>query len=105
MEGNVIIDECLPITNEHSINSSQFGKYKKMTSKELKQKRKETGKVIESKRKEKGMTYYALAKKTGTRIDQVQNVESGKSNYGVDILNKICNGLGLKITVNDNNDD
>lgn len=53
------------------------------------------GERLRAFRVERGLSVYAVAKKGGLRIDQVQAVESGKSNYTVDIFLSYVSGCDL----------
>ena len=55
------------------------------------------GKVILKAKKNK--TSYRVCKETDLTSQQLHKMESGASNYTIDSLMKLCENLGLKVTV------
>lgn len=63
--------------------------------------RKEMGARLRERRLAKGLTAYRAAKDGGIDIKQVKAVETGATNYTIDILLGYCEGCGLKLSITD----
>ena len=62
-------------------------------------KREEIGLIIASNRKACGLTQKELSKLSGVTAQNITKIEHGRYNLSVDILEKVCAPLGLKIKV------
>lgn len=63
-----------------------------------KQNNMEIGKEIARLRKEKGLTIRELAEKTGVVFSAFPNIESGKTDIRIGTLERIANGLGVRVS-------
>lgn len=59
--------------------------------------REQVGKRIAQLRKEKGLTQEQLSAITGLDRANIAKIEKGKYNTGIDIIGKICDALGCRI--------
>ena len=59
--------------------------------------REEIGRRIAQLRKEKGLTQEQLSQKTGLDRANIAKIENGRYNTGIDIIGKICDALGCRI--------
>ena len=57
------------------------------------------GNEIRSARKAQGMTQLQLSKKVNCSNQVLSEIERGKCNPSIDLLNRICNELGLQIAL------
>lgn len=58
------------------------------------------GENIAEERKKRGMTLRELASASGVSFQNITKIENGKYNVSIDILDKLCKALGLKIDLN-----
>lgn len=56
------------------------------------------GKTIIRLRKEKGYSQEAFANEAGIDRRYMSDIENGKRNISIDILDRVCNKLGIKIS-------
>ena len=56
------------------------------------------GRTISRLRKEKGYSQEAFANEAGIDRRYMSDIENGKRNISVDILERVCNKLGIKIS-------
>lgn len=56
------------------------------------------GKTIIRLRKEKGYSQEAFANEAGIDRRYMSDIENGKRNISIDILERVCNKLGIKIS-------
>ena len=56
------------------------------------------GKTIIRLRKEKGYSQEAFANEAGIDRRYMSDIENGKRNLSIDILDRVCNKLGIKIS-------
>lgn len=56
------------------------------------------GKTIIRLRKEKGYSQEAFANEAGIDRRYMSDIENGKRNISIDILDRVCNKLGVKIS-------
>lgn len=56
------------------------------------------GRTIIRLRKEKGYSQEAFANEAGIDRRYMSDIENGKRNISIDILERICNKLGIKIS-------
>ena len=56
------------------------------------------GKTIIRLRKEKGYSQEAFANEAGIDRRYMSDIENGKRNISIDILERVCNKLGVKIS-------
>lgn len=59
--------------------------------------REEMGKKIAQLRKERGLTQDQLSQMTGLDRANIAKIENGRYNTGIDIIGKICDALGCRI--------
>ena len=59
--------------------------------------RKRIGQLIADARRKQGLTLRELAELSGVSYQNITKIENGKYNVSIDILNKLCATLGLKI--------
>lgn len=59
--------------------------------------REEIGKKIAQLRKEKGLTQEQMSQMTGLDRANIAKIENGRYNTGIDIIGKICDALGCRI--------
>lgn len=64
---------------------------------------KQISKFLKEFRLKKKLSMYRVSVNSGLTINQINRIESGKSGYTVESLNKICKGLGLKINIVEDN--
>ena len=57
------------------------------------------GQQIASHRRGKGLTVHQLAAQAGITAANLSNIEQGNYSAGVDIIQRICNALGAKLTI------
>lgn len=57
------------------------------------------GKRLVSARKSRGFTQVQLASKTGVSLRSIANYELGLSEPGIEIVKKLCEGLGISADV------
>lgn len=57
------------------------------------------GRRIAQIRKGKGLTQEQLAKLTGYDRTNIAKIENGRYNTGIDIIGKICDALGCRIDI------
>lgn len=55
------------------------------------------GALVAEARKKQGLTLRELAELSGVSYQNITKIENGKYNVSIDILNKLCATLGLKI--------
>ena len=58
----------------------------------------DVGKTIIRLRKEKGYSQEAFANEAGIDRRYMSDIENGKRNISIDILDRVCNKLGIKIS-------
>ena len=56
------------------------------------------GRTISRLRKEKGYSQEAFANEAGIDRRYMSDIENGKRNISIDILERVCNKLGIKIS-------
>ena len=56
------------------------------------------GRTISRLRKEKGYSQEAFANEAGIDRRYMSDIENGKRNISIDILDRVCNKLGIKIS-------
>lgn len=56
------------------------------------------GRTINRLRKEKGYSQEAFANEAGIDRRYMSDIENGKRNISIDILERVCNKLGVKIS-------
>ena len=56
------------------------------------------GRTISRLRKEKGYSQEAFANEAGIDRRYMSDIENGKRNISIDILDRVCNKLGVKIS-------
>lgn len=56
------------------------------------------GRTINRLRKEKGYSQEAFANEAGIDRRYMSDIENGKRNISIDILERVCNKLGIKIS-------
>lgn len=56
------------------------------------------GRTIVRLRKEKGCSQEAFANEAGIDRRYMSDIENGKRNISIDILDRVCNKLGIKIS-------
>lgn len=56
------------------------------------------GRTIIRLRKEKGYSQEAFANEAGIDRRYMSDIENGKRNISIDILDRVCNKLGIKIS-------
>ena len=56
------------------------------------------GRTIVRLRKEKGYSQEAFANEAGIDRRYMSDIENGKRNISIDILERVCNKLGIKIS-------
>ena len=56
------------------------------------------GKTIIRLRKEKGYSQEAFANEAGIDRRYMSDIENGKRNISIDILDRVCNKLGIRIS-------
>ena len=56
------------------------------------------GRTISRLRKEKGYSQEAFANEAGIDRRYMSDIENGKRNISIDILERVCNKLGVKIS-------
>lgn len=56
------------------------------------------GRTIVRLRKEKGYSQEAFANEAGIDRRYMSDIENGKRNISIDILDRVCNKLGIKIS-------
>ena len=56
------------------------------------------GKTIIRLRKEKGYSQEAFANEAGIDRRYMSDIENGKRNISIDILDRVCNKLGMKVS-------
>lgn len=59
--------------------------------------REEIGKKIAQLRKEKGLTQEQMSQMTGLDRANIAKIENGRYNTGIDIIGRICDALGCRI--------
>lgn len=59
--------------------------------------RKRIGQLIADARRKQGLSIRELAEKCGVSYQNITKIENGRYNVSIDILNKLCATLGLKI--------
>ena len=59
--------------------------------------REQVGKRIAQLRKEKGLTQEQLSAMTGLDRANIAKIEKGRYNTGIDIIGKLCDALGCRI--------
>lgn len=59
----------------------------------------ELGQQLAAIRCSKGITVRGLAKQAGITAANLSNIEQGNYSAGVDIIQRICNALGAKLTI------
>ncbi|MFY8108305.1 MAG: helix-turn-helix domain-containing protein [Bacteroidia bacterium] len=60
----------------------------------------ELAEIIKNRREELGISQKDLAEMSAIHLRSISNLESGKSNPTLDVLNQITKILGLKIHIN-----
>lgn len=66
---------------------------------ETEQLRSDVAQIFKKKRLEEGITQTELAKKAHTDQKAISRIESGTTSVGVDLLQKVANALGTKISI------
>ena len=61
--------------------------------------RERIGQRIAQLRKEKGLSLRQLSEECGITYQNINKIENGKYNTGIDILGKIADALGAEITL------
>lgn len=56
------------------------------------------GRTISRLRREKGYSQEAFANEAGIDRRYMSDIENGKRNISIDILDRVCNKLGIKIS-------
>ena len=59
----------------------------------------EIGNRIAEIRKQRGLTQTELSEITGLKQVNISKIENGKYGVGIDILNRICNALNVKLKI------
>ena len=57
----------------------------------------EIGAQLQERRTALGITRYRLSKDTGIHYGYIQALEEGKRSMSIDMLNRLCEALGLEI--------
>ena len=57
------------------------------------------GRLIADARHNQGLTVRALAERSGVSYQNITKIENGRYNVSIDILDKLCRALGLKIVL------
>jgi transcriptional regulator with XRE-family HTH domain len=55
------------------------------------------GEVLQERRKKLGITRYRVSKDTGIHYGYLKDLEEGKRSMSIDMLNRLCEALGLEI--------
>ena len=58
---------------------------------------KKIGEVLQERRKKLGITRYRVSKDTGIHYGYLKDLEEGKRSMSIDMLNRLCEALGLEI--------
>lgn len=61
--------------------------------------REKIGCQIQDIRVQKGLTKYELAEMVGITHQNIDKIEQGRYNVGVDLLDRICKALGAEIKI------
>lgn len=61
--------------------------------------RQKIGSAIAIFRKKRGLTIRELADKCNVTYSNISKLENGSYNVSIDILSRICNALGVEITI------
>ena len=61
--------------------------------------RKEIGDAIAKARAERGLTVRSLAKLSGVTAANINRIENGNYNAGIDIISRICAALGAELKI------
>ena len=61
--------------------------------------RKEIGEAIAKARAERGLTVRSLAKLSGVTAANINRIENGNYNAGIDIISRICAALGAELKI------
>jgi DNA-binding XRE family transcriptional regulator len=61
--------------------------------------RKRIGKLIADTRRRQGLSIRELAVRSGVSYQNITKIENGRYNVSIDILDKLCKALGLKIVL------
>lgn len=64
---------------------------------------KKIGQRLQNRRKELGITRYRLSKDTGIHYGYLKSLEEGKRSMSIDMLNRLCEALGLEIKIEPSN--
>lgn len=64
--------------------------------------REKIGQKLKSLRKEAGISQTEMAEKTGLKRQNLDRVESGQFNTGIDTIQKMCEVLGVEINIDKN---
>lgn len=70
-----------------------------MTEEKKNENRARIGQLIALKRKERGMTQKQLSDLSGVSVQNITKVENGRYNVSVDILGKMCEAMGCRIEI------
>lgn len=70
-----------------------------MTEEQRNENRVRIGQLIALKRKERGMTQKQLSDLSGVSVQNITKVENGRYNVSVDILGKMCEAMGCRIDI------
>lgn len=62
---------------------------------------KEIGKQIAERRKKNGLTQQDLSEISGVSAKTINSIELGKANSSVNVLSKVANPLGFKISLSE----
>ena len=65
---------------------------------------KKIGEVLQERRKKLGITRYRVSKDTGIHYGYLKDLEEGKRSMSIDMLNRLCEALGLEIKLELHND-
>ena len=63
--------------------------------------RKRVGALVAQTRNAKGITQAQLAEMTGYTLHNIVAIEQGRYNVSLDILNRVCDALGVAIELRD----
>lgn len=63
--------------------------------------RKRVGALVAQARNAKGITQAQLAEMTGYTLHNIMAIENGRYNVSLDILNRVCDALGVAIELRD----